>query len=412
MADVTLNETALRGGIVNDTTQHVELATNQVPVFLYIGDSTAVGWVNSPGSTGESITTYKNVPQNNVPESYLEVCAIGQYWSKYAQNDNTGTGENFDLQFQQQDDVVGSLPDNAANYYGFEFQKLHPRLGGGALGQAGSDPNDFDFDDFTTRDRIGAPSPVWTLAQNLYGLFVDSDYNPVEPHYIYFPFASSRINSGDDEDVFNFGTTCWASDTSATTNGNGNIIVDDPNNPRGGTLYEHYFKYYVSPAITKLQAEGKDPILCGCFAFLGGNDAGNTINNTLTLGGGNNTWDIAADLIVDLKNDMATRLGIPDIPWVGYIPWRVNKYAGQTSLADNSSIDTLKDNLVTAFTDTMDMGCYMDPGELPKSPGNYNNHFDIGGTMAYGKLAAAAYRKLLARKDTTVTGYDVTATVT
>lgn len=403
MADKTLNSIGSLPSLAGQESQKVVLGANEIPVFMFIGDSTSVGWTSKwdpVATTGDAWKVYRNAPSNEVPEvgslTLANTPVYGKIWSKF-QHHVTGTPDKVDRGIRE---ITGN------STYTPTWQNADCRMGGGGLVHGTSNSLfDYDHESGTYSNKAIIGSPVWNFLQDIYGLFVDSNDDPVLPHVIYLGKASSRFTGGTAASNTTFGSwqTAWQSDTGGSSDLQAST----------GSLYEFYIEYYVKPSINAIRNAGNTPLMCGLMVACGGNDAGTAVNNLLSGNLGSNMWELAKGYFKDMKEDLCSFIGITDIPVVGYLPWRPE----DETVANYDGIKRIRDDFLDLFKDDFAQSILVDPYKLKRDLPSYNGssdgvHFTPVGTMGLGKMYAAAYRKLLRTKRKTITAEEVTANIT
>ena len=401
--DTTLNKRGPLPVLAGQEAQKVVLGANEVPVFMFIGDSTSVGWTSKwdPDATdGEAWAVYRNAPSNEVPAvgslTLANTPVYGKIWSKFQQH-VTGTPDKVDRGIRE-------ITSNSS--YTPSWQNADVRMGGGALqhGDPASSLFDYDHEAGTYNNKAIIGSPVWSFLQGIHGLFVDSNDDPVLPHIIYLGKASSRFTAGTNTAAWK---TAWNEGT-----GTGSSDLQASN----GCLYEFYKEYYVKPSINDLRDDSKIPLMAGLIVACGGNDAGIAINNILEPGLGDDMWNLAAGYFEDMKDDLCTYIGIDDIPTVAYIPWRPD----DETVADLDGIKTIRDDFISMFSDstgTFANGHLIDPYKLRRDSPSHDGdsdgiHFTPVGTMSLGAMYAAGYRTLLRNNRKTLVAESVDSDIT
>ena len=193
---------------------------DHVPIFLWMGDSTSLGFTGT--TTDTPIASQRAQPRARVAPTAFERVNYGFYWDKFCSTADAG------VTFNKSASNVASATANA------DWSRVHAELGGivpyasQAYGQA--NPSRLNM----------APTPLWYFMQRIYGMFQVTEStgpsgHPTETHVdLDLPKAIFYAQSG------------------AKTGG----VASASYNPAGGALYTLFTEYYIKPALIKVYEFG------------------------------------------------------------------------------------------------------------------------------------------------------------
>ena len=319
--------------------QQVLLPDDVVPLFLFFGDSTAVGMGDTAAG---SRTVWETTPGNAYPIQPGDKTNYGQYWDQwlYVQGDN----------LYIDDRTEGSSGVTMTGTPGWE--QVFPHMGG--TGGAGSYANDDGPDN---RQQ----APLWSFSQSIYGLFKTADQNIVAPYFVYF--GAGGISTG-------------TNDYNATLNYS-----------PGGLACDIAFDGYLVRAVNNLIAAGKRVAVCGVVSTVG---AADILPNIVQA----NTTSYNLDIIRRyLENKFPDQCSFPWLQLDAYLPDADNytpPLGGDVTQADVDGLRTeyrtwQKQEPCTRLVDRSGIESNVD-----------GVHFTALGNIQFGRRLGRTYRTLLA----------------
>lgn len=327
---------------------------DDVPVFLVVGDSTALGMSNDTSAAG--ISDYSSV--GFWPTNAEDGSSIGYIWDKWMSG--TGAGGNTITK------LAGSLTDT--NYSGTDWTPIHPRIGG----QTALYTIDYKAD--LTDIRKGGPAPVFDMMYHLSGLFRKSNGDVVVPHVCFMGAASMLLG------------------LPTVTN-----ISFAPDFGGNFDLFNHFKIAYVRPAIKNLIDAGKNPFLAGLVLQVGSADALASIDGTSAS---------ATTSYQNIFTAFKDYLGVTTLPTIlvtphGTTPFENSNYLpSATANLSSAAEGFFRDGQLATFSP---QGLVRDSGPLTL-PTSKGVHFHAKGNRIIGKMMAGRYMNMLSWRKGSVIG--------